>query len=220
MDDRSSPAFLSRLRDGRTEEAWAEFLQSFTPYLYRVIDRFTRDEESRSDCFVFVCDHLAAQDCRRLRKFEPNDSALFTTWLYSVVFNLCLDWRRTQRPRLRLVSLEDLSSEETACASAEGSDDPADLAARQIDESRLAHVLDRLPADARVMVRRRDVKEMTLAEVARLMGMANAQAADRRLHAIIARLREELAVPKAENAPRHPFQESGARDLQSDKGGH
>ena len=35
-------------------------------------------------------------------KFDPAGPAMFTTWLYAVVFNLCRDWRRIKFPRYRI----------------------------------------------------------------------------------------------------------------------
>jgi RNA polymerase sigma factor (sigma-70 family) len=220
MDDCTPPVFLAQLREGRTERAWATFLGAYAGHLSKVIRRFAPDEDARSDCFVFVCEHLVAQDYRRLRKFDPAGAARFTTWLYSVTYNLCLDWRRTQRPRLHLVSIDELpSGSPTLVSEASFARDPAGQVAEQIDHARLAQALGRMDADSRLMLRFRYEKDLTLAEVARLMGLSNAQAADRRLRAIVARLQEELAGLDAENRRWRACHASEARDLAADEGG-
>jgi RNA polymerase sigma factor (sigma-70 family) len=97
---RVPPAFLACLRTGQEAAAWSEFLASHSGQLMKVVRRFAANEEQQSDCFVFVCEHLAANNCRRLKKYDPNGSAQFSTWLYAVAFNLCRDWHRSHHPRL------------------------------------------------------------------------------------------------------------------------
>lgn len=54
------------------------------------------------DAFALVCEKLREDGFRRLRRFEPDGPARFSTWLVTVVRNLVIDWyRRTHgRPRL------------------------------------------------------------------------------------------------------------------------
>ena len=98
-----------------SERAWEEFLQAFAPLVLQVVHLFERDEDRADDCFVFVCEQLHRNDLRRLRRFDIDGPASFSTWLRAVVRNLCLDWRRSRfgRPRpFRVVSsLSDLDQE-------------------------------------------------------------------------------------------------------------
>lgn len=66
-----------------------------------VIAQKVRGDDERADCFVHVCEALAADDFRRLHAFDPEGRARFTTWLTVVVTRLCIDWLREAHGRVR-----------------------------------------------------------------------------------------------------------------------
>jgi len=106
---------IERIGGSGREAAWVDFLARYAPTIQRVIRRFERDPDRRSDCFVFVCEHLAANRSRRLRTFDADGPASFPTWLMAVVANLVLDWRRSvlgrHRPFSSIARLEPLEIE-------------------------------------------------------------------------------------------------------------
>ena len=81
--------------------AWAAFLESYTPILYQTARACTSDEDAAADCYLHICERLARDGFRRLRKFNPGGSASFTTWLRVVARNLCFDWHRRRSGRRR-----------------------------------------------------------------------------------------------------------------------
>jgi len=88
-------------------QAWSEFLEIYSPVILQVVHHFETEQDRAGECFLFVCEQLSTNSCRRLRRFEPAGPAKFSTWLRVVARNLCLDWRRKEigRPRvLRSVS--------------------------------------------------------------------------------------------------------------------
>jgi RNA polymerase sigma factor (sigma-70 family) len=89
-----------RLRDSR--EAWAGFLDAYSPLLLDVVRRFERDEDAVGDCYMFICEQLCRDGFRRLRRFRTDGPASFTTWLRAVARNLCLDWHRQECGRHRV----------------------------------------------------------------------------------------------------------------------
>ena len=93
------PELLDLLARGRVEDAWPVFLGRYASIILQVARLFVRDEDEISECFLFCCMRLSRRRCRRLRCFDPDGPATFTTWLHTVVYNLCRDWRRAQRPR-------------------------------------------------------------------------------------------------------------------------
>ncbi len=101
MDEVRRSQLFELLEQKQTEQAWPLFLQLYSNHVLQIVWRFAKDEDDRSDCFLFVCEQLSRKNCRRLRKFNPAGPAMFTTWLHAVVFNLCRDWRRTKFPRYR-----------------------------------------------------------------------------------------------------------------------
>ena len=84
------------------ERAWDEFLAKYAPLVLQVVQLFAHDQDQLHDCFVFACEKLKQDNLRRIRQFDVNGPATFSTWLRAVVRNLCLDWYRQQfgRPRL------------------------------------------------------------------------------------------------------------------------
>lgn len=103
MEDAGVAELLGQLSSGRSASAWPEFLERYSPLVMHVIRRYETSHGTVMDCFVFVCDALCDERFRRLRSFRPDGPARFETWLKTVVANLCVDWRRRQRGRLRPV---------------------------------------------------------------------------------------------------------------------
>ena len=93
---------LIRLASKDWQQAWLEFLEGYSPLVLQVVHHVETDDDRAEQCFLFVCERLSANDCRRLRRFSPTGPAEFCTWLRVVVRNLCLDWRRKKygRPRV------------------------------------------------------------------------------------------------------------------------
>jgi RNA polymerase sigma factor (sigma-70 family) len=102
MDDLLTDDLLGDLRSADPREGWARFLQHYSPLVLDVIHRFEREPDAVGDCYIFVCEHLSRDGFRRLLRFRPNGPARFSTWLYAVVRNLCLDWHRQERGRHRV----------------------------------------------------------------------------------------------------------------------
>jgi RNA polymerase sigma factor (sigma-70 family) len=94
-------ALLTRLRCGDASAAWKSFLAQYAPLLLSVVGHHARDEESRSELFLHVCEALSDDRFARLLKFDPRGRARFTTWLRVVATNLCIDWLRKRRGRAR-----------------------------------------------------------------------------------------------------------------------
>jgi RNA polymerase sigma factor (sigma-70 family) len=101
MEDPGVVELLRRLSSERPGAAWSEFLERYSPLVMRVIRHYETDHGPVMDCFVFVCGALCDDGFRRLRSFRTDGTARFDTWLKAVVGNLCVDWRRRQRGRLR-----------------------------------------------------------------------------------------------------------------------
>jgi RNA polymerase sigma factor (sigma-70 family) len=92
---------LEQLRSGEPHEAWTQFLQEYSALIFRVVRHFEHDADHAADCFQFVCESLSEKNFRRLRQFNVDGPAKFSTWLRAVLRNLCLDWHRKKfgRPR-------------------------------------------------------------------------------------------------------------------------
>jgi RNA polymerase sigma factor (sigma-70 family) len=102
VDPRGVAPLLLALRSPETSgDAWAEFLETYSPVLYRTARACTLDDDAAADCYLHICERLCRNGFRRLLKFKPEGSASFTTWLRVVARNLCFDWHRSQSGRPR-----------------------------------------------------------------------------------------------------------------------
>jgi RNA polymerase sigma factor (sigma-70 family) len=104
-------ALLKALRSPDSSgNAWAEFLDVYSPVLFQTARACTSDTDAAADCYLHICERLARNGFQRLLKFKINGRASFTTWLRVVARNLCFDWHRSQHGRPRpFKSLQHLS---------------------------------------------------------------------------------------------------------------
>ncbi|MFB3853769.1 MAG: RNA polymerase sigma factor [Vicinamibacterales bacterium] len=93
---------LRQLRLRAPGDAWAAFLRRYSPLLLEVVHLFERDEDRVGDCYVFICEQLSRRGFARLLRFRPDGPARFSTWLYAVARNLCIDWHRREMGRYRV----------------------------------------------------------------------------------------------------------------------
>lgn len=93
---------LAQLRSPDGEEAFAQFLELFTPAIFQVARQYAYDAQRLNDCYLFVSEKLSANRFHRLVSYQPEGSAAFRSWFKVVVANLCIDWRRQRRGRPRL----------------------------------------------------------------------------------------------------------------------
>jgi len=105
------------------EQAWSEFLDSYSRLILYVARQTPGDQDTIMDRYAFVVERLRERDCRRLRTYAADGRGKFTTWLTVVVRRLCLDQHRLKHGRTpapghgnpaaprRLVELVSLRSE-------------------------------------------------------------------------------------------------------------
>jgi len=65
-----------------------------------VCKRHFYTENDRHECSIFVLDHLRADNFKRLRAFKGKSK--FSTYLYSLVNSLAIDFRRKRYGRRRI----------------------------------------------------------------------------------------------------------------------
>ena len=83
-------------------EGWRVFINQYTPGMLAVIEQAgVRDRDAAMDVYVRVCEHLAADDCARLRRHDPGKGAL-AAWLTVVVKRVVVDWVRSKKGRRRM----------------------------------------------------------------------------------------------------------------------
>jgi RNA polymerase sigma factor (sigma-70 family) len=197
------------------QQAWTEFLHGYARILLQVISVCERDSENRHECFVYACEQLCRNRFHRLRQFRVGGPASFVTWLRAVVRNLCVDWQRKQirgirhtaipadvghAPLFSVIDAPPHVSESTDprnedCAAGQvrdSSPDPEMMAAKREEILALGSGLRSLTSEQRLALRLRYQQELTFQEIACVLGLKNAQAADRFLHETITLLQQKL----------------------------
>jgi RNA polymerase sigma factor (sigma-70 family) len=143
---------------GERDEAWARFVNRFSPLLLHTARSLTPEHDRAMDAYVHVLERLREDDCRRLRVYVEDPRSQFMTWLVIVARHLCLDHLRQRYGRFR----------------ADRSTDPAlkasrrrlvDLIAKEIGQA--GPLLDPT-AGADEQLRRRDLASALEASLARL----------------------------------------------------
>lgn len=90
---------LRRLNSADAGPAWAEFIDCYATLVMRTASQFEYEQKGSNECFLYVCEKLYEQQFRRLLKFNTEGAASFSNWLSTVVFNLCVDWHRSEYGR-------------------------------------------------------------------------------------------------------------------------
>jgi RNA polymerase sigma factor (sigma-70 family) len=173
-----------------------------------------RDADSVSNCYLYVCEQLYRNEYRRLRRFEPGGPASFRTWLFLVARNLTLDWRRKKYGRKKplttashpsglgnellpvlrdenlssQMALEDISAEEIP----DRRPDPESQAVSTEIQTILQNSVAHLDGPSRLLIHLRFEQGLTLEQVARIVGLVDAQTADRRIRSVLGVLRKKI----------------------------
>src|SRR5258706_3693073 len=159
---------LGELASPSPTEAWSEFLENYAPVLQQVVHLFETETDRAADCFLFICEHLASRQFHRLRKFRPDGPASFSTWLRAVSRNLCVDWHRKTRGRLRDGAYPDQPLNEPLADQwlTDPHPDPEMRAASLERKASLRRMIARLPEQERLLIRLRFEHDLTLDQIA------------------------------------------------------
>jgi RNA polymerase sigma-70 factor (ECF subfamily) len=190
----SDDELLERFAAGEPA-AFAVLLKRYQVPIYNFIARSVRDTEASADLlqevFTRVIQHSA----------EFNRSSKFSTWLYAIARNMCIDHMRRMSHR-RHASL-DTSGPNGGPAEAgtlapwvervagEQPDVDASAAAGRL-RGRIAQAIESLPQDQREVFLMRQVQHMPFAEIALVVGVPENTVKSRMRYAL-ERLQEALA---------------------------
>jgi RNA polymerase sigma factor (sigma-70 family) len=90
-------SLLVRLRDQRDEQAWRQFIDLYTPMVYRYARKQGLQDADAADLSQEVL-RVVAGAIGRL-EYDP-DRGAFRNWLFTIVRQRLSNWRRAQRVRL------------------------------------------------------------------------------------------------------------------------
>jgi len=144
--------------------AFEELVRQYQPYAYSLAVRMLCDEQEAEDAvqeaFINVW--------RSIDRYDP--SVRFTTWLYRIVTNLCLDHLRARRRR-NWISFSRTGNEEGAAEiRADGS--PSDLASTEDLISIIRTLSSGLPETQQTVFVLRDLQDLSIREVCSITGLS------------------------------------------------
>ena len=101
--DKNVDHLLHQLNSGDAGPAWAAFIDAYAGLMMRTVIQFEYEQDRSNECFLYVCEKLYEEQFRRLLTFSTAGRSSFSSWLTTVVFNLCIDWHRKEFGRARLL---------------------------------------------------------------------------------------------------------------------
>ncbi|MBK9387770.1 MAG: RNA polymerase sigma factor [Planctomycetes bacterium] len=186
-------ALMLRVKQG-DHEAFERLVERFQDVVLNLVFKFSGTRREAED----LSQDVFLRIFRARETYEPD--ARFTTWLYKIVFNLCVN--RAAREKLRRTeSLE--SWDETSPSNANGRAHPSERTPlEQLQRGELALVVRnavaRLPENQRMALVLFKYEELSQREIAEVMGST-----EKAIKSLLSRARESL------RASLQPFLERG-----------
>ena len=176
LPDLSDADAVARARNG-DHDAFRTLVERYQGRAYRLAARVLRDPELARD----AVQEGFLKAYGSLDRFEGRSG--FYTWLYRLVFNLCIDMKRRDRSH-RHVEWDDEVAKEAAFGSADpGMPEPgADLSRSELRDA-LGQAIQQLPEDARRTLLLREVDGLSYAEIAQALRIPKGTVMSRLHHA-------------------------------------
>jgi RNA polymerase sigma factor (sigma-70 family) len=175
-------AVIDRILAGE-KQLYAALVDKYKSYAYtvamKILDNRPEAEEAAQDAFI--------KAFHNLKNF--NRQAKFSTWLYRIVFNTAISYKRKKKPAFQNIetSIEEYSEK-------------ADQKTEQEDKQMfIRKALERLNEADRLAIQLFYIKEFSMDEVAEMMGQ-NTNTIKVRIHRARLRLADELKMILKEEA--------------------
>ncbi|HHY36304.1 MAG TPA: sigma-70 family RNA polymerase sigma factor [Firmicutes bacterium] len=157
----SDAELVRRCRQGQ-QAAFAELVERYEKKVYNLAYRMLGDGEEARDLAqeAFLKAYYALPDFR--------GESTFSTWLYRITTNLCLDVLRRRKNNIAFSLDEPLQTEKGALARqlpAEG-EGPEGIVERQELRQLIQRLIDTLPPEQRLVLVMREFQDLTYEEIA------------------------------------------------------
>lgn len=90
---------LSAADEAAEAAAWSAFLDAYSRLILYIARKSCSDRDAAMDRYTYALEQLRRDDFARLRTYEVDDRARFSTWLAVVVRRLCTDFHRKRYGR-------------------------------------------------------------------------------------------------------------------------
>jgi RNA polymerase sigma factor (sigma-70 family) len=206
----TAPVSLTQLLDAsdnaNREAAWEELIGRHTRLIMAVARSLGGDHDAAMERYSYVLGKLREWDFRRLRSFDPNAGATFSTWLTVTARRLCLDLHRAKYGRhrahdddkssvlraARRALNDSFSSDVDTDTLSDGNDTAESALIRFHRDECLRSELSRLTPRERLLLTLRFEDDLPAAKIASVLGLPTPFHVYRKINAILAKLRDQL----------------------------
>ena len=156
----SDEAVVERCQRGDIE-SFSVLVERYRDSIYGYACHLIGDSEEARD----LAQEALVRAYAALPRFRPG--AKFSSWLYTIVANLCKSWLRKQK--FRPVSFEEAFPENEAVASSAAAASPAEIHDRKEFKRRVLQAVNTLPTKYRIVVILRHLNDLPYKEIAEIL---------------------------------------------------
>ena len=155
-------ALVRRAVDKNDQKAYAELMSRYRDSIYFMLLKMINNKDDAEDLTI----EAFGKAFKRLHQYTPNYA--FSTWLFKIASNNCIDWIRKQKKKTFSIDSPigtDDGDEMTIELRSDGLD-PEDIAIREQKNAIMREVVDKLKPRYRTLVELRYYKEYSYEEIA------------------------------------------------------
>ena len=156
-------AIIERVLAG-DNNAFGELVEAYQTKVYNLALRMCGSQDDAFD----LAQEAFFRAWRGLSGFQQESA--FSTWLFRLTANVCLDWLRAKkrRPTVSLTSVDD-EGEETQLDVADPAKGPEELLLAAEDRAALARAMNALPVEYREILTLRAINDLSYTEIAAVL---------------------------------------------------
>lgn len=174
---RDESRLVSHLKQGR-EDAYRELIQNYQKMVFRIAYGITFDREESLD----ITQDVFLKVYQNIHRFEQKSK--LSTWLHRITVNVCLNWKRRWKRRLRWRhhSFEEVF-QEGSFEPESGAEGPEDQYLNIEFNRKLQNVLLNLPEDARTVFVLKEMEGLSYEEIAETLNVKRGTVSSRLFYA-------------------------------------
>ena len=155
-------ALVRRAVDNNDQKAYAELMQRYRDSIYFMLLKMINNKDDADDLTI----EAFGKAFKRLHQYTPNYA--FSTWLFKIASNNCIDWIRKQKKKTFSIDNPigtDDGDEMTIELKGDGPD-PMEVVMKDQKNAIMREVVDKLKPRYRTLVELRYYKEYSYEEIA------------------------------------------------------
>lgn len=181
MNDIDEIKYIKRAAAGDAD-AFEQLVLLYQPQVYRLAYRMTNHPEDAAD----LTQEVFLKAWSNLEKFEFKSA--FSTWLYRLASNLCIDFlRNTRRKPAVPLTFEDAEGEEQRIEVVDPAPQPEEALLASEQQAQLDAAMQELEPEHRRILTLRVVNDLSYTDIAEILGIKEGTVKSR-----LARAREKL----------------------------